>query len=228
MARGTQFSVLVSRLRSELKRSNDVAVGVDDVPSLKETLNHVYSILYLQRDWSHLRKLFSKPLTAGTRYYNLPSGLNTERIEVAAVYWGNLPTEIHRGIGFSEYAAFDSDEDERSDPVQKYDIRWTGTTQIEVWPIPATNDQTLKFIGIQDAPRLVNDTDQCLLDDTLVVLAAAAELIRDGEEKKIKQALANQHLNMLTARQRGDGGYRLGLGPTSGSVRPHEAVVRVS
>ena len=227
MPRGTQFSVLQSRLRSELQRSNSVAVGVDDLPSLKETLNHQYNLLYLSRDWAHLRKVFSKTLSAGTRYYDPPTGLNTERVEQVAVEWSNHPYDVLMGIGFDEYAQFDSDSDERSDPVRKWDVRWTGTTQIEVWPLPTAEDQTLRLRGIQDAPRLVNDTDPCLLDDNVVVLHAAAELVKDENEKKIKLALADKFLAILTSRQRGRTGHQLGLGRPRPSF-PTEITIRTS
>lgn len=233
MARGTQFSVLIARLRSELRRSSDVAVGVDDLPTLKVTLNHAYTWLYMQRAWSHLRAVYSIDLQAGERYYDLPDGLNSERIEKVAVVYANLPRDIDKEITFEHYAIFDSDNDVRSDPVMRWDLRWIvddEALQIEVWPIPTANTQTLKLQGIQAISQMVNADDICRLDDDLVVLFAAAELAAGAgmADADIKLKAAQEHLRILTARQAGGGsGHQLGLG-----VRPAQPsssiVVRVT
>lgn len=228
MAVGTQFSVLVTRLRATLRRSTNVAVGVDDLDSLKTTLNHHYELLYAQNDWPHLRKTFSKALVAGSRYYDLPDGLTPDRIEEADVNWGGIRTPVAQGIGVEEMQAFDSEEDERSDPVLRYDIRWTGSaTQIEVWPIPATAT-TLRIKGVQAISPLVDDDDLCLLDDTLVVLYAAAELAAGAGAKdaEFKAQAAREHLQKLKGRGATNARYRLGLGDQRNEL-PHRIVVRV-
>lgn len=227
MAVGTQFSVLVTRLRAALRRSTSVAVGVDDLDSLKTTLNHHYDLLYQQNDWPHLRKVFDLPLVAGERYYDLPEGLDANRIEDADVSWSGTRHPVRQGIGLSEMEAFDSDEDERSEPVLRYDIRWTGTsTQLEVWPIPTTGDQTLRIRGTQALTRLVEDADVCLLDDTVVVLYAAAELEADAKKADFKAQVAREHLQKLKGRGATNAPYRLGLGEQRTEL-PHRIVVRV-
>lgn len=227
MARGTQFLEIVTRVKSETGRSDSAAIGVDDLPIIKEAVNSIYSTLYVDHDWPHLRKVFSVTLNAGQRYYDFPSGLNLERLEQTVVKFNDLRHEIDRGIGFGDYNNHDSDANERSDPVLKWDVRWTGTEdQVEVWPIPATA-QTLYFRGIQAAPRLVSDSDLCLLDDTLVVLFAAAALLKDEKESDKKLKLAQQLLATLKYRGQGDGArIRLGLGRAEDRVPPR-ATVRV-
>lgn len=226
MAVGTQFLQLVTRLKAELKRVPDVAVGVDDREVLKETLNHQYDLLYKQKDWAHLRKVFTLTLAAGQRYYTFPAGLSLDRIERVAAYWGGSPFDAQRGIDFEEYATYDSDNDQRADPVQRWDAKWTGSsTQIEVWPIPVTV-QTMRFRGFQAISRLINDSDLCLLDDTLVVMFAAAELSNDSDDKKVKLSAAQEHLRVLTARMRVGSRHQLGLGHSGNA--PAKIVVRVS
>ncbi len=214
MARGTAFSELVSRTRSETLRSDNLAIGPADLHIVKEKVNSTYQTLYMARDWAHLKTTFTRvPLSAGDRYYNCPTGLNSERVISARVWWNDKPTPIDRGIGFDEYNTYSSEDDERSDPVLKWDVKWTGSAdQIEVWPIPSTNDQSLQFIGIYAAPRLVNDADLCLLDDDLVVLFAAAALLGDGKNQTIL-GQAQDHFRILGAR--GKGGeqvHQMGLG----------------
>lgn len=207
MARGTAFSELITDLRNDLGRSPSASAGIDDLPGLKRAINRVYRMLYIQTDWKHLRKVFTVPLAAGQRYYDLPSGLNLERIEQTWVDWSSVRVELVAGIDQDDMNAFDSDADtpERNDPPQKWDVRWNDPSdQIEIWPIPATDTQTLYFRGIQDAPKLVNDTDACLLDDDLVIMFAAAQLAKRQKSADADDLLAAAQgfLNTLRGRMR--------------------------
>jgi hypothetical protein len=199
MALSAQFLTLVTMLRNELGRSSSVAVGVDDLSRLKHEINKAYETLADKHDWAHLRTTFAKtPLAAGQRYYNFPTSpatLNHDKIEGAWAWWSDLPHPITRGISINDYAGFDSTNDQRADPVQKFDIRWTGSAiQFEVWPLPSTNDQEIQFLGQRKVARLVNDADLCLLDDWLVVMSAAVPLIKDPQEKRAKQIEADARL----------------------------------
>lgn len=233
MARGTQFLALQQRLRDELGRSDDVNIGVDDLSQLKRVINRAYAEVYDAWDWPHLRRVWpQQTLSAGQRYYDLPSGLNVERIECVNVWYSGLPHEIHRGIGFEEYASFDSDSDERSEPATSWDIRWTGTSaQIEIHPIPSSNTQTLQIIGFQAAPALVDDIDVCLVDDETVVLFAAAKFLlrqKSGDAEMV-MAEARERLQRMKARTSGGGAgmTRVGLMPEPEETPRTRAVVRV-
>lgn len=177
MARGVSLLQLVTRLRAELGRSTSPALGSADVPTLQQAINRAYETLY-KKDWQHLRREFPKiTLSAGQRYYDIPAQLDSDRIEKVVVWWNGEPYPLLKGIGFEHFAAYDSTIDERNSPAARWDIRFTGTTdQIEIWPIPADNQQTLQIIGKTKFARLVNDTDLCRLDDNLVILHAAARL----------------------------------------------------
>lgn len=230
MARGKQFTQLVSSLRAELERSTEIAVGVSDLPVLKAVLQRHYETLVREYDWPHLRRVFPRiELNAGQRYYDFPEELDFDRIEDAAVWWNSDPSPVTRGIGFSEYAAFDSESDERGDPVLRWDVRDDdGTPQIEVWPIPASTHY-LQFIGIRQVPALVADSDICLLDDQLVILYAKSDLLPEKSPIRTQTlAAAQQMFQRLKGRGKaGDRTYRIGLG--DGSHEPYrKAVVRVS
>ena len=231
MARGTQFSAIINRVKNETGRSDEVSIGIADLPRVKEAINTVYHALYLNHDWDHLRKVFARQtLSAGQRYYDFPAGLNLERIEHVEVWYSDIPHSVERGIGFEDYAVYDSENDERNEPALKWDIKWTGSSeQIEIWPVPSTNNQELQIIGLQDAPRLVNDDDLCLLDDTLVVLYAAAHLL-DGDEAKMKLDFARAHLATLQSRHKSTGKrYRLGVPTDDAAVSKRSGIViRVS
>jgi hypothetical protein len=202
MARGTQLLTLITMLRAELGRSTSPALGVADVPTLKQALNRAYETLY-KKDWQHLRREFAKiTLSAGQRYYDLPDLLDSDRVEKAVVWWNGEPYPLCKGIGFEHFAAYDSTIDERNSPAARWDIRFTGTVeQIEIWPVPADNQQTLQFIGKSKFTRLVNDIDTCRLDDNLVVLHAAARLAvaRKSNDASLFAADAKELLEELLA-----------------------------
>jgi hypothetical protein len=222
MAKGAQFLQLYTDLRAELRRSTSVAVGSDDLDVLKRTINHVYRTLYIDFEWPHMRKVFPKiTLNAGQRYYDFPADLDNDLLEKAVVWNGNVKTDLQVGIGFDEYGYLDSDEDERQDPIQAIDFRFTGTSiQLEVWPIPASSDNKLQLKGYLLLDRLVNDIDKCWLDDELVVLFAAAELLKGtkAEDADSKLLIAQGYLQRLKARSKGPAKhFSMGLGSQSNS-----------
>ncbi len=221
MARGTQLLQLVTMLRDESGRDDSVAVGVDETATLKQILRRVQNTLYEKHEWPHLETVFDRiPLQAGERYYDFPAEMNFDRIEDVAVWDGGVPRPITRGIGFEQYAIYDSENDVRADPALRWDVRWTGSKeQIEVWPVPASNNLSLQFIGTRKCRPLVANSDVADLDDHLIVLFAAAELLPKGSElAKLKFTLAVERLNDLkrnAARNRPV--YRMG----SGQVADH-------
>jgi len=231
MARGSQFLTMLTMLRSELGRSDNVAVGVADMPQLKQKINAVYEQAYADYDWPHLVTHFTKiPLAAGQRVYDVPSTLDYDRIMGTFIWWNQKCSPIKRGISINDYNAFSSPDNERSSLVMKYDIRFTGSTeQVEVWPIPSDDDtQELQFVGIQKFAKLVNHADVCKLDDSYVVLMAAAATTTDEKEQERFLGRAADRWRTLTANARSDEpDFRLNLG--SEEHDPYKGVtIRVS
>lgn len=229
--RGQQLSRIIAKLRAETSRSTNVSVGVDDVQTLIAVVQRTQEVLYEDHDWSHLRQTFpSIPFQAGQRYYDPPDGLNFDRIEDAAVRLNGLPIPFRRGIDINCYAAFDSDAGVRASPPQRWDIRWTGPAeQIEVWPIPVDNSSSMQFTGIRKLRRLVDNNDVADLDDNLLVLFAAAEVLQHAEapDAGTKLKAAQQLYSRLKGRQAaGRPTYRLGMGVPS--PKPYRATVVIS
>lgn len=228
MARGTAFLEIVQAVRDELRRAS----SPDDSASVKATVNHNYEILYLNNDWPFLQTQFDGiTLAAGQRFYDFPTGLDPERVIKARVLWSNNYVEIERGISEADYNAYDPAQDQRTAPVLKWDVRFTGTNeQIEVWPIPDGTVQSLHLFGIYKFAKLVNDADTCRLDGTLIQLYSAAELLpKDSPDKDAKLQLAKELLRTLKARGNSGAGKRFtnGLGvDTAERVHPR-AIVRI-
>lgn len=233
MARGVAFSELVLNLRAELRRSQSPAIGSEDLAPLKRTINHVIALVSNKEDWPFLYRKFT-PITiaAGDRFFDVPAGLNMERITGVRIKWGGSFYDIWRGITYDDYQVWDPADDERSSPALKYDFQnIDGTEQIEIWPV-SEGAQTLHIEGYVTHPKLVNDTDLCLLDDEIILLFAAAELMGDKfeAEAQAKRDQANELLRLIKIRSmRGDGApVQMGLG--TGRDRPESgrAVVRIS
>jgi hypothetical protein len=204
-------------LRDETGRANSVAVGVDDLPQLKSHLRRVQETLYEKHPWPFLRTVFDRiTLQAGLRYYDYPENLNFERIEDVAVWDGSTPRPLTRGIGLKEYAIYDSENDVRCEPTLRWDVRWTGSKeQLEAWPVPSTNNLAMQFIGIRKLRPLIANADVADLDDQMIVLYAAAELMPKGSElAKLKLELARDRFNTIkgTAATGGET-FRMGSGP---------------
>lgn len=212
MARGTSLEVLVNMLRAEVRDLTDVAVGTTNVASHKQLLRRTQRLLYNRYDWPFLKHEPYLDCADGQRFYNAPSGLNLERIISAVVWYGNVPSPIERGIGYEEYQSYDSDGGIKASPVRKWDWKWnpnTSTSQIELWPIPDNNNDRIQFTGLRALSALTADSDLADLDDDLIVLFAAAEILsaKKAEDAPAKLTAAREHYNTLT------GNYTRGASP---------------
>jgi hypothetical protein len=217
MARGKQLLSLIAQLRAETGRTQNVAVGVDEVENLKVILQRTQEILYDEYEWPHLRIQRTIALTAGSRYYDMPSDLNFDRIQHVKLKYSGVYTDIERGIEFDDYSIYDSNADtpERSFPTLKWDIRNTGSgEQVEVWPIPS-QDATLYMFGTKSLSNLIQESDRADLDDRLIVLFSAAEILarQKSNDAKNKMSQAERRLMMLRRNSQGDSKMvQVGLG----------------
>lgn len=222
MARGTQLLQLVTMLRSEVGRSTSVSVGVDDLPGLKTKLQRNQELLYDEYDWPFLREIFPrKQLNAGEQYYDFPLGLNLERVETVYVWYNNIALPLTRGIDETHYSIYNPYLGVTSEQCMRWDVRWTGVKeQMEAWPIPATNTQLVGFTGIRTLRPLIQDNDAADLDDQLIVLTTAAEILaRQGSESAEAVAgAAKERKRVLMGRVKGGSRmHRLGMGDTAGT-----------
>lgn len=217
MARGKQLLSLIAQLRAETGRTQNVAVGVDEVENLKVILQRTQELLYEEYEWPHLRVQRTIALSAGQRYYDLPADLNFDRIQDVKLKYNNVYTDVERGILFDDYSIYDSNAGtpDRSFPVLKWDIRNTGSSeQLEIWPI-TSQSSTLYLFGTKKLNDLIQESDTADLDDRLIVLFAAAEILsrQKSNDAKNKLSQAERRLAMLRKNSQADSKMiQVGLG----------------
>lgn len=227
MARGQTLGKLLTDLRAEIGFATASGVGQSENPALKVLLQRTQELLYDEHDWPHLQGVwYDVTLSAGQRYYNLPTELNYERVVRASTLWGGVWQPITVGFDTSAYNFSDSDNDQRADPPEKW--RLYNATQFECWPMPATSGGKIRFIGTQSLGAFEAESDVAALDDRLIVLFAAAERLAGKPRGKALTSLASRRLMVLKARSNKVEAFRPGESRDSAPRRPYELVVRVA
>lgn len=210
MSRGTTLVKLLDKLRLEARLSNNPAHNAQVRDTQVNMLQRTQERLWRDFAWPHLRDEWQIELQIGQRFYDTPATLDIDRIERLEIFrdgsWYLLPY----GIGGEEYSTWNSDLDEQSWPPRKWRI--VRDEQLEIWPVPDQNADTttregyLKFTGTRRLRPLVDDGDRADLDDDMLALYCAAEIIAatGGKDAQFKLDQANT----LYAKQ------RAGLSPT--------------
>lgn len=201
MARGVTLGELVTKLRIAARYDPNPALSQNMEPIFQQTLKDTQERLYDEFDWPFLKVQRDKVLSAGQRYYDVPTDLNLERIIAVDVRHGDQWLPVERGITLDHYSSRDSDADQREDPAQRWDVVDTGSgEQIEVWPVPASDGIKLRFSGIRKLKPLIAQADKADLDDQLIVLYSAGELL-GGAKNPAAQLKLSQGKNRLETLQ---------------------------
>ncbi len=186
MRNKTLLSILQD-YRAEIRASTNAAHNASVRDNQVRHLQRIQELLWEEHDWAHLRVRREISLQAGQRYYDNPEDLPLDRIEKLGAFYGGVWCELKETIEDQHYAGFDSDLDERSWPVERWQVY--EDDQIEIWPVPADNadpvsrEGIVRVTGIRALRPLVADDDRADLDDRLITLTAAAEtLASDGAE----------------------------------------------
>lgn len=206
MARGTQLGTLIEDLRAEAGHSLQLSLGKQTRDILINLIQRTQRRLWNDYDWPFLKIKRSIEVQAGQRYYDIPDDLTFERIRFMEFKYGNNWIPVQYGINRSHYNQFDSDQGIRSWPVERYDAY--ENNQLEVWPIPSLNansttlDGMIRVWGIRNLSPLIAESDTADLDDQLLVLYAAGELLtrQKQADAQAKLAQAQAHYQRLKAR----------------------------
>ena len=192
MARGKTFGQIVTATRAEAGHSTSASAGRNLADQIKHTVRRVYERLHGDFPWPHLFVTRDITLEEDSVHYAFHPDLDTDRVGRA---WHKMPGEsywrlLEYGIGADQWSRPPGDA--ASDPV----LRWQrfDDDMIEVWPRPATGGGVLRMEGMSMPRPLLEDGDKVDLDDQMIALYAAAELLarqRSADaELKLDQATA--------------------------------------
>lgn len=188
-------------LRSEIGASPNVAMGVNTINQMDQTLRRVQERLWTEHDWDFGYIERDEDLLTNQKYYTFDPEVDYDRIVSTHVSFSEIWHPVDYGIGPNEYNQFDSNRGQATEPV----LRWRHYegNQFEVWPVPTTSNQKLRFKAIKKLPPLIADNDRAVLDDNLIVLYAATEFLARAKAEDAQAKLAQA--NSLHSRLKGMG-----------------------
>lgn len=206
MALGVTLADLRRELLAETNQSLNVAQTVNAVGQYNHALKRTQEEQWRCFEWPHLRLFVDMPIQAGQRFYAYPPGLPFDAIDRVWRQEGQEWFTVDYGITPATYTAAGG-ENRRAWPIQRWrnvptynpDTKQTEPCgQFEVWPLPDLNG-TLRFEGQAPLNALVSDDDKCVIDSTLIVLYAAAELLagQKAENANLKLQKAQQYQRKL-------------------------------
>jgi len=205
MARLTTLANLRTQLKAAL--GNSLSVGTANDAIYNQLLSDKQKWLACEYDWPFLEDRFDVAVAPQSRYLAFPtidnegvtSAMNMERPYLVEVFYNNLWTPLKYGIGSQQFNYLNSDlPGQIQDPIQNW--RWSQENQFEIWPINSTA-QSIRFTGQRALDALASDSDTADLDDQLIVLAVAAELLARSKQKdaQLKQSLFTERLRAVRA-----------------------------
>jgi hypothetical protein len=242
MARGTTLSNMLSMLRVEARLSKLPAHNIAGREQQIEMLQRKQDFFWDDFDWPQLRVERYIELQEGQRYYSPPDDVKVDRIQTLAVRNASAWMPLENGISDGNYAAFDSDLDARGDPAQRWRIveDEDGDEAIEIWPIPNTDfdsvtlEGKVRVVGIRNLNPFVAESDTADLDDRLLVLHCAAEMLAaaGAKDAQLKLDQATKHYAKLRGNMVKRTKMRL-FGPTADEMPrrpgdPPQAIYRVA
>lgn len=224
--RNQTLGQLKATLRSELRQSANPAVAQSADHVLVNALKQAQAFVHSMHAWPHRRTRVDVALSAGQRYYDWPDPIDYENVESVYCKWGDIwrPVAV-----FTEdedtYNIYNSEADQRVDPVRRYRI--IDDTQLEVWPIPASAG-TLRIKGLRRIPELSGDSVQCPFDDGLVTKIAASRCARSKVERDAHMQDAMVLFRALTGRASTAQNFHIGGAGATPTTRRRELVVCVT
>lgn len=221
MALRKTFGEIVEATRNEARLSSNTSRGIDHLDHIREIVKRNYYTLCEDFDWQHLQlnrdagAANRVVLEAGSRYYDFPSDLNPMKIEGAFVKWGSVWLSLDPGIGYANYTLYDPAKNQRCDPVRRWD--YYGGAQFEVWPLPATTGESgvsneVAWVGQKIPEQVVDDESRLDMDNLLLQLAAAAELLAENDSKAAQGKAGLAAARFLTVRGNMSGKARYAMG----------------
>lgn len=237
MALRSTFQEVIQQVRAEARLSSNTSRGIDHLEYIKQLIKRHYKTLAEDFDWQHLELkkesgVSRKILQAGSNTYSFPAAVNPLKITRAWVKWGSVWLPVEYGIKHQHYSALDPDQDQRTDPITNW--AFYDGDGFEVWPMPASNgaaddNNEVAFEGQKNVEELLADNDRLDMDDILVSLMAATEILAANKQEEAAAVKGEAAMARL-GRMRGNLGsktrYVMGVGAVSdaNTARPRHPV----
>jgi hypothetical protein len=233
MARRATLSKLLNDLRAEARLSLAPAHNVQVAESHKIILQRIQERLWEEFTWPHLRVERFTPIQEGQRYFDTPPDMQIDRIERIEVFAEGEWIKLRSGIDARDYRFTNSDIDDRDWPPRAWKIH--EDEDLEIWPIPnqdadtTTREGFLRFTGIRNLKPLVADGDRADLDDRMLVLYAAGEILgaAGAKDAQLKLDQANAIYARLKSNLTPSTKFKMfGVGSNDAPRRPHIFIYR--
>lgn len=204
------IGVSLADLRLELYAETNQSLNPAHGLNIKDTYDHQLRRTQLEQwrmfQWPHLRLYKDVAIGQGQRYYNYPAGLPFDAIDKIWRKENDNWYPVDYGITPDTYSVAGGENTQQWPPrrwrnVASYNSTTQRTdpmSQFEIWPIPSQAGM-MRVEGQAPVNPLVDDSDTCVIDSTLIVLFAAAEILanQESEGAGIKLQKAQQYQRKL-------------------------------
>ncbi len=195
------LSALITAVRAEAGHALTVSQGINTVETLKHLIRRTEVELWVSFQWPKLKIRSQLDTVVGQYKYEYPDDMGYD--QVREVWWSydngthwrpveyGIPEDCIRGDGTNS----------RSGGVQLWEDGQDDTL-FRVWPTP-DRPGFIRFVGMRRLNEMVDDTDYCTLDPTLIILFVSAELLSraKAEDAAGKLQKAQRHLQKLLGNQ---------------------------
>lgn len=185
MATGQTLGSTVELLKEKIDDS--LSVGTANDARYQLAIEKKQMVLATEFDWACLQDYWDS--TVNARYNDVPTVdytgttklINFDRRPDLYTLYSTRYQPVDFGIGVTEWNLFNPDLGYTQDPIQRWRFKPDDYTKYEVWPVPATFPQTLRFVGWRQLNTLRTngslDTSKTLeLDDRLVAYSVAMDM----------------------------------------------------
>lgn len=190
---------MIEALRAEIGASLSPGHNISQDSTHRYVLSRVQRELYLNYDWTHLLTEERVTVSAGERYTPALTLVDYEQINEVWCSYGSEWIKLGFDFGPEHYSAYDPQSGDRGYPVLRYRPYFPNEA-VELWPIPS-QDVTLIVKGQRALTPLKSPDDMSVLDGTLIVLFAAADIMADldRDDAARKSAKATAYLRAVRA-----------------------------
>lgn len=188
---------LITAVRAEAGHALTATQGLNAVETLKYLITRTEYELWTAFQWPTLTIREDIPIQKGQYVYTYPADMGFDQIR--QVYWAHANSSEWRTVDFGipeDCIAVGGGNSTQGSDAQLWDVE--DDVSFRIWPTPnATGFIRLK--GMYPLNPMVDDTDYCTLDPTLITLFVSAELLTRAKamDAQSKDQKAQRHLKEL-------------------------------